>query len=359
VDADGVYQARIYTSPEKDGAQISFEADGKRLPIVARPQPNVSQIGSLFLAKGEHPLSLIALTSGQGIIDCVQLASVPRLSGAIEAEELKVVRGTDGAAAPQPSEPLDGVSAGRVLRFHYDRVGQGFVIDLGKRPALPYVLGVRPIVGPEAGVIQAFAEGKPIGPQFDLFAHKRELGGSVLPLGAVPAGVTAMEIRVVGKNAQSLGGSVELDYFRWEPAILGPGTAEGIWAQVVATHDCEYRPQDLGPDYSGGHQFWVQPCGLNGWVDIAIEIPSAGAYEIAAKYAKSWDYANIQAFLNGNAVGPVIDTYAPSVVPGETVVLAKQDLTLGRHILRFQAISHNPESKGYLMGIDHVVVKSN
>ncbi len=360
VDADGVYQARIYTSPEKDGAQISFEAGGKRLPIVAQPQPNMAQLGSLFLTKGEHALSLIALTSGQGIIDCVQLASVPRFSGAIEAEELTVVRGTDGAAAPQPSEPLDGVSAGRVLRFQYDRVGQGFVIDLGKRPALPYVLGVRPVVGPEAGMIQAFAEGKPIGPQFDLFAPKRELGASVLPLGAVPAGITALEIRVGGKNAQSLGKTVELDYFRWEPAILGPGTAEGIWAQVVGTHDCEYRPQDLGAAYSGGHQFWVQPCDLKGWVDIAIEIPRAGTYEIAANYTKSWDYASIQAFLDSKAIGPVIDTYSASVVPGETTVLAgKLELAAGRHILRFQAVSHNPESKGYLMGIDHLVVISN
>jgi len=234
------------------------------------------------------------------------------------------------------------------------------VIDLGKRPALPCVLGVREVVGPEAGVIQAFAEGKPIGPQFDLFAPKRELGASVLPLGAVPAGVTALEIRVVGKNAQSLGKTVELDYFRWEPAILGPGTAEGIWAQVVGTHDCDYRPQDLGAAYSGGHQFWVQPCGLNGWVDIAIEIPRAGAYEVAAKYTKSWDYASIQGFLDGKAIGPVIDTYSASVVPGETTVLAsKQELAAGRHILRFQAVGHNPESKGYLMGIDHVVVESN
>ena len=33
------------------------------------------------------------------------------------------------------------------------------------------------------------------------------------------------------------------------------------------------------------------------------------------------------------------------------------DLSAGRHVLRFQAVGHNPESKGYLMGIDHVIVK--
>jgi hypothetical protein len=33
------------------------------------------------------------------------------------------------------------------------------------------------------------------------------------------------------------------------------------------------------------------------------------------------------------------------------------DLTAGRHVLRLQAVGHHLESKGYLMGIDHVIVK--
>ena len=34
-----------------------------------------------------------------------------------------------------------------------------------------------------------------------------------------------------------------------------------------------------------------------------------------AKYTKSWDYANIQAFLDGKPLGPVVDTYSETVVP--------------------------------------------
>jgi len=137
----------------------------------------------------------------------------------------------------------------------------------------------------------------------------------------------------------------------------GPGTAEGVWAHVVGIHDGDYRPQDLGPAYSGGHQFWVQPCNLKGWVDIAIEIPQAGSYEFVVKYTKSWDYANVQAFLDGKPLGAVVDTYAPAVVSAEPVTLGRVNLTVGRHVLRFQAVGHNPQSKGYLMGIDHVIVK--
>ena len=80
-------------------------------------------------------------------------------------------------------------------------------------------------------------------------------------------------------------------------------------------------------------------------------------YEIVAKYTKSWDYARIQASLDGKLLGLEVDTYAPTVVPGDPVTLGKHDLSAGRHVLRFEAVGHHPESKGYLMGIDHVIVK--
>jgi hypothetical protein len=213
------------------------------------------------------------------------------------------------------------------------------------------------MLGPKAGIIQAFADSKPLGPQFDLYAPERGLGPSVLPLGPLPAGVTEIEIRAVGKNERSQGTDAELDYFRWEPEILGPGNAPEIWAEVVGTKDCEYRPQDLGSAYSGGHQFWVQPCNLNGWVDIALHVPQTQSYEIIVKYTKSWDYAKVQAILDGQPLGNVVDTYAETVIPAAPLTLGKRDLTAGRHVLRFQAVGHNLESKGYLMGIDHVIVK--
>jgi hypothetical protein len=357
VAADGVFLPRIYTAAEDGIAEVTLQIGTKTLAVISRPEARVAQLSTVFLTKGEHRVSFVAKTAGHAILDCFQLQSVPRFSGAIEAEELTVLRATGGGTAPRPSEPIDGVSAGRVLEFHSQKVGEGFVLNLGKRPALPYVLGVRPMMGPNSGMIQAFVRNEPLGPKFDLYSPTRQLAPSVLPLGPVPADAAELEVRVVDRNPSSQGGDAEFDYFRWEPSILGPGTAAGIWAQVVGTHRCEYRPQDLGQAYSGGHQFWVQPCDLNGWVDIALSIPQAGSYEFVTKYTKSWDYAQVQAFLDGNPLGQAVDTYAPNVFLGEPVTLGKLELSAGRHVLRFQAVGHNPESKGYLMGIDHVIVK--
>ncbi|HLJ55814.1 MAG TPA: DUF2961 domain-containing protein, partial [Chthonomonadaceae bacterium] len=355
--SDAVYTVRLFTTPEAGIADLTLVTDGKPAAITGRPGRQILDLGGIFLKGGEHTLGLAAASDGRAIFDCLQLLPAQRVAGAIEAEEMTVLRATGGGPLPTPGDPETDASAGRVLALRGAAAGQGFVIDLGKRPALPYVLGVRPFLGPSAGIVQAFAGDKPIGPAFDLYAPSRRRGGSVLPLGPVPAGTSSVEIRVVAKNAASTGQDAELDYFRWEPDIIGPGTAEGVWAQVIGTHDCDYRPQDLGANYSGGHQLWVQPCNLNSWIDIALEIPKAGIYAISTRYTEAADYATVQAFLDGKPVGPAIDCYHDGVILGEPLTLTTGELTAGRHVLRFQAVGKNERSRGYLMGIDHVIVK--
>lgn len=349
----------VLTAPEKSSAELSFAIDNseKVLPITAHPKPNLLQLEGVFLTKGQHQLHLVAVTPGRAVFDCLQLEPATRVPDAWEAEEQKVVEVSDGAETPVASQPRRDASGGRVLAFHARKAGQGFAVQFDQRPALPYVLGVRPLYTPAAGKVQAFVNDAPIGPAFDLYATEPHIGSSVLPLGPVPSDARAVEIRVVGKNEASHGLDAGFDYFRWEPSILGPGTAKGIWAHVIGKRGCDYRPQDLGSAYSGGHQFWVQPSSSNAWIDIAIEVPTGSDYEIQAKYTKSWDYANIQALLDGQPLGPVVDTYSPTVVPADPITLGKVSLSAGQHVLRFKAVGHNPESKGYLMGIDHVIVK--
>lgn len=353
----GVYFVRVYTAPEADVAELSLEHDGKVLPVDGRPRPGVLQLGGLFLPEGSHEMTLVASSAGRAIADCLQLEPATRVAGALEAEELRLVKTTGDASRPIASEPLSSVSAGRLLQFRPVKAGQGLVLDLGERPVLPHVLAMRPFLGPSGAVIQAFASGRPIGPHFDLYSPERQLASITLPLGAVPAGAREVEIKVVDQNEKSGGFEVDMDYFRWDPEILGPGTAEGVWARVAGTRGCEYRAQDLGPSYSGGHQFWVQPSSEGAWVDIALELPQPGTYEVIVRYTKSWDYARIQAFLDGKQIGPIVDTYSETVVQEQPISLGKFALGAGRHVLRFQAVGKSEKSQGYLMGIDHVVVR--
>jgi hypothetical protein len=220
------------------------------------------------------------------------------------------------------------------------------------------VLGVRPVLGPDSGTIQAFIAGQPIGPAFDLYASHAHATDSVWPLGLVPSGVAEVEIRVVGRNPVSSGLSVALDYFRWEPQIISADSEPGVWAGVAAVRGCAYETQDLGPVFSAGHHLWINPSERGASVDIEFNVPKAGDYDLGLRLTKSWDYAIVQAQLDGTDVGPKADCYSPTVVLSEPIPLGRVNLTAGRHILRLTAVDKNGESRGYLMGVDDLIVKA-
>ena len=192
-------------------------------------------------------MGLVAATAGQAIFDCLQLEPAARFSEAIEAEELTVVRATGGATMPraQRSDRRASAPAGCWSSTPTRRARDSCSIS-ASGPRCPMCWASARCSGPKRASSRPSWRTSRSGPQFDLYAAKRQLGPSILPLGPVPADATEVEIRVVGRNEQSQGWDAELDYFRWEPSILGPGTAEGVWAQVVGTHDCDYRRAGLG-----------------------------------------------------------------------------------------------------------------
>jgi hypothetical protein len=356
VDAAGVDYPIVLTAPEDGLAEVSFESYGRVLTVAGRPGKGRLELEGTLIEKGDPRVKLVALTAGRAVVDAIQLLPARREGGAIEAEEIAGVRAT-GGEAPRPSAPLREASAGRFLEWRADAVGQSLFLELEKRPRLPYVLGVRAMRGPDCGIIQAFAGGKPLGPRFDLYEPAGRTGDAIWPLGAIPEGADEVEIRAVGQSPDAKGLRVGLDCFRWEPKLLGPKSAEGVWAQILATRDCGHTIQDMGPAYDAGHQLWINPSGARAAVDIGLNIPAKREYEIVIRVTTSWDYADIQASLDGVPVGPVLKCYSPEVRLLDPASLGKFALTAGRHTLRLQAAGKSPESRGYLMGIDYIDVR--
>jgi D-arabinan exo alpha-(1,3)/(1,5)-arabinofuranosidase (non-reducing end) len=356
VDSAGIYYPLVLTAPEDGLAEVSFAVEGPVLPIAGRPEKGRLQLEAAFLEKGEQRVKLVAASAGRAVVDAVQLLPAHREGGALEAEEIAGTRAS-GGDAPRPSAPLREASAGRYLEWGATDAGQSLFIRFEKRPPLPYVLGARAIRGPDHGMIQAFAGGKAIGPAFDLYGPERRPADAVWPLGALPQGVEEVEVRVVGRSPDSKGFRVGLDYFRWEPKLLGPQSAEGVWAQILSTRGCGHTTQDLGPAYDGGHQLWINPSSDKARVDIGLHIPKEREYEIVIRATSSWDYADFQASLDGKPVGPVIKCFSKEVKLLDPVSLGKFPLTPGRHTLRLAVAGKSPDSQNYLMGIDYIDVR--
>lgn len=117
----------------------------------------------------------------------------------------------------------------------------------------------------------------------------------------------------------------------------------------------EGRPirQNL-PGWSGGAQLFYASQNAPASVTVSFPVAEAGRYAVLAHYTNASDYGRCQAYLDGAAVGPLSDLYNPNVLLGPPVNLGVHELAAGKHELRFETKSKNPESKGYRFGLDFV-----
>lgn len=318
-----------------------------------RPQPYLLPLGTLHLTGGPATMQIVATSAGRAVIDALGLRVAPRAPQSVEAELQQVLRYTS-TDAPHPGTPLPGLSAGRALEWHADKVGDSFTLRLAQPAAGAYVLAARLLRGPGAGIVQAFVGGQPLGAPIDLYAPAKSLDPEPTPLGPVPPGTRDVEVRMVGQNPASPATHAGIDYFRWQPWFLHPESAPGVSARILGRHLVEYQIQNLGPDCLGGHQLWLQPAQNDGWIDLGVTVPETREYHLRARLTTSWDYANVQLSLDGEPLGAPVDTHTAEVQLAPELDLGRHQLTAGEHIIRLHAVGHNPASQGYLMGLDYL-----
>ncbi|MBI3721489.1 MAG: DUF2961 domain-containing protein, partial [Fimbriimonas ginsengisoli] len=137
------------------------------------------------------------------------------VSGAIEAETLKVLEKTAGAE-PQG---LDGCSGDKQLWWHGPAVGDKLVLELPVPAPGKYRVYVRCVNAPDYGIHRFAINDTPLGEPVDLFnpeiKPRDELSLGTVELGQGPARVT---VTCTGANPKARTGNMcGLDYFRLEP----------------------------------------------------------------------------------------------------------------------------------------------
>ena len=107
-------------------------------------------------------------------------------------------------------------------------------------------------------------------------------------------------------------------------------------------------------------------------MNIPIDVPRDGRYEVIAQVAQSPDYGDYVATLDGKLTNSTTLTWGPlDVLPPEAEVLHNyqpetyvavdrrlgwHNLTKGRHIITFTCVGKDPLSSGYNLGVDDVVL---
>ena len=123
----------------------------------------------------------------------------------------------------------------------------------------------------------------------------------------------------------------------------------------------------------GRDLLFFQAEGQGARINVPLDVPEKGRYEIVARIAQAPDYGDYYALLDGKptnldnrealtseipSTGPeVFHNYLPEILVAVEHPLGWLDLEKGRHILSFVCVGRDSRSSGYNLGINDVVLE--
>ncbi|MFD2077533.1 Glycerophosphoryl diester phosphodiesterase [Actinopolymorpha cephalotaxi] len=106
-----------------------------------------------------------------------------------------------------------------------------------------------------------------------------------------------------------------------------------------------------GCKWSGDAQLLVDSSGPDNWFRATFDIDRPGPWSMALTVSKDRDGGRYLLSVDGEAVGPPVDTYRPAVAR-QTLTLPGRVLTEGRHVLEAVVVGRDPRSAGFALGLD-------
>ena len=140
-------------------------------------------------------------------------------------------------------------------------------------------------------------------------------------------------------------------YYEQPPLVAG-----GF--KILGTPRGDVQTQGMGGfrgPWDNDDQLWWTGAKPGDQLDILLNVPAAGSYELRGLFTKARDYGVAQLYLDGQKIGEPIDLYNPQVVPTDPVSLGGHRLTAGDHVLRVEIVGANEKAdKSYMFGLDRI-----
>lgn len=112
----------------------------------------------------------------------------------------------------------------------------------------------------------------------------------------------------------------------------------------------------FGEGWSGETHLWWTGAKPGDILELGFNVDRAGTYEFIAAMTKAVDYGQFRLYVNGVALGEVIDLFNNGVVPTGKISLGKVALKQGQNVLRVEVVGTNPASVGdrHMFGLDFI-----
>jgi hypothetical protein len=284
--------------------------------------------------------------------------AVVRVANVIEAERLNMA---GGRIVDDEKLPVEA-SGGAVAVSDADRSNARLVLTFNVPQEGYYGITLGLLKGPEYGRGWVSVDGRPVSDILDAYAAvpsiERTSAGNA---GLLSPGTHILTVHLVGKNEQSTGRSIGIDYLALRKQ-LHPDALEGERMKILSKSpaNAPLDPQDMtgfGPRWSGDSHLWFRPAGPGAAVTLELPVAAAGRYRLAVWLTKAVDYGQVQVSIDGQTVGGPVDGFNDGVIPTGRLDVGEVELAEGAHRLTFTVVGKNPRSTGYMVGVDAVVLE--
>jgi WD40 repeat protein len=135
------------------------------------------------------------------------------------------------------------------------------------------------------------------------------------------------------------------------------GALEAEELEIVHWADCTPIVQSLsGPGkWSNGRHLFCR-ARRGGFVELALDVGRAGEYSLDIYFTRAPDYGLVEVLVDGKKVGQPFDGFRASLAPSGKVSFGNLHVTGTRHRLRFRVVDKLPQSRGYYLGVDCLVL---
>jgi hypothetical protein len=111
----------------------------------------------------------------------------------------------------------------------------------------------------------------------------------------------------------------------------------------------------FGLDWYDDNQLWWRPGTVDQTVKLRLPAPEDGKFTLSGRFTHAADYGKIQLIVNGQEVGEPLDLYAEKVSAVDHVI-GVAELKKGENELVHKVVGNNEKSKGFLAGINYLVL---
>jgi len=142
------------------------------------------------------------------------------------------------------------------------------------------------------------------------------------------------------------------------------GALEGETLKVVRTSAGAARVQKMGAfkggKWSGDEQLFWSGAKPGDRLELELNVPQDGTFDLTGVLTKARDYATVQLTLDDQPLGEVIDLFSPDVVTTGELRLGKHKLAAGSHrvVIVIQG-ANDAATKSYMVGLDYLRLIAN